>query len=297
LPGIDVVATIAAMEFWKYQGTGNDFVVVDAPDGRPAWLDTDTVIAICDRHFGIGADGILLVERGREADWFMRVLNADGSEAEMCGNGIRCVARHLCDHHGLRDPVLPIETGAGVKPCRVHRDAAGAVSSVTVSLGAPILEPSRIPIASDRHRDVEATVAGRTFVGQAVSMGNPHFVIFEGMDSGNAAIWGARLTAAPLFPRQANIEFTATLGPSHLQVVVFERGVGLTLACGTGAGAVGVAAVVTGRAPAGEPIRVDLPGGPLNITVLPDLSDVLLEGPATTVFRGVLDLPLTGRAV
>lgn len=279
------------MEFWKYQGTGNDFVVVEALDGRPAWLDASRVASICDRHFGVGADGILLLERGSAADWFMRVLNADGSEAEMCGNGIRCIARHLADRFGLPGPVVPIETRAGVKPCRLHRDGSGAVTAVTVSLGAPILDPARIPIAADGHLDVPVTVAGRTFVGQAVSMGNPHFVIFEGMDADDAALWGARLTAAPQFPRQANIEFTAARGPAHFQVVVFERGVGLTLACGTGAGAVGVAAVVTGRAPAGAPIRVDLPGGPLNITVLPDLSDVLLEGPATAVFRGVLDLP------
>lgn len=277
------------MEFWKYQGTGNDFMVVEALGGRPAWLDAAAVAALCDRHFGVGADGILLLERGREADWFMRVLNADGSEAEMCGNGIRCIAAHLANRLGVSNPVVPIETGAGVKACRVHRGADGVVSAVTVSLGAPILDPARIPVAADSPQDLPLTLDGRTFVGQAVGMGNPHFVIFEGMDAEDAAVWGARLTAAPLFPRQANIEFTATRGPAHFQVVVYERGVGLTLACGTGAGAVGVAAVLTGRAPTGAPIRVDLPGGPLNITVLPDLSDVLLEGPATAVFRGVLD--------
>jgi diaminopimelate epimerase len=277
------------MKFWKYQGTGNDFVVVEALDGRPAWLDAAAVIAICDRHFGVGADGILLLERGQAADWFMRVLNADGSEAEMCGNGIRCIAAHLANHRGLKDAVIPIETGAGVKACRLHRGTDGIVTAVTVSLGAPILEPAEIPVAADTNRDVPATVEGRTFIGQAVSMGNPHFVIFEGMDADDAAVWGARLTASPLFPRQANIEFVESLGPGHFRVVVFERGVGLTLACGTGAGAVGVAAVLTGQAPAGESIRVDVPGGPLNITVVSDFSDVLLEGPATLVFQGVLE--------
>ncbi len=283
------------MEFWKYQGTGNDFVVIEALAGRPAWLDNAAIVAVCDRHFGVGADGILLIERGKSADWFMRVLNADGSEAEMCGNGIRCIARHLADHLGVPGPVVPIETGAGVKSCRLHRDAAGAVTGVTVSLGAPILEPAQIPVVSAAHQNIQATVEGRTFIGQAVSMGNPHFVIFEGMGADEASVWGARLTASPLFPRQANIEFVETLGQAHLRAVVFERGVGLTLACGTGAGAVGVAAVVTKRAPAGEPIRIDLPGGPLNITVLPDFSDVLLEGPATPVFRGLLNLPVLGR--
>ena len=117
------------MEFYKYQGTGNDFVVLEALDGRPAWLDSATVQAVCDRHFGVGADGILLIERGIEADWFMRVLNADGSEAEMCGNGIRCVAKHLATHL-MKDQVIPVETWL----CKgiIDRDDDDVVESVTV---------------------------------------------------------------------------------------------------------------------------------------------------------------------
>ncbi len=278
------------MEFYKYQGTGNDFVVLEALDGRPAWLDSATVQAVCDRHFGVGADGILLIERGIEADWFMRVLNADGSEAEMCGNGIRCVAKHLATHLDVKDQVIPVETLAGLKACIIDRDDDDVVESVTVALGPPILEPSQIPVAAEHNLDIAVLVDGRQFVGQAVSMGNPHFVIFEGMGLKEAEVWGAKLTAAPVFPSQANIEFVEVLEPGVVRVVVYERGVGLTLACGTGAGAVGVAAVLTGKAEAGEPISIKLPGGVLDITVLPDYSDVLLSGAAELVFTGEIDI-------
>jgi diaminopimelate epimerase len=278
------------MEFCKYQGTGNDFVVVEAPDGRPEWLTDDRVRAVCDRHFGIGADGILLVERGRAAEWFMRVLNADGSEAEMCGNGIRCVARHLHERMGVTAEEIPIETLAGVKICRIRTTADGHVEGVAVGLGAPILDREMIPMAgSGDFLGVRTSAMGREFIGNGVSMGNPHFVIFEGVQADEAERFGHVLSTSPLFPRQANIEFVEALGPAHFRVVVYERGCGLTLACGTGAGATAVAAVLTGRAHAGEPIQLDLPGGPLYLTVAPDLSGVTLEGPATLVFVGSID--------
>lgn len=279
------------MEFHKYQGTGNDFVVIEALDGRPAWLDRDAVVRVCDRHFGVGADGILLVERGQAAPWFMRVLNADGSEAEMCGNGIRCVARHVREFLGATEDVIPIETLAGVKPCRVRLGPDGRVASVAVGLGAPILERWRIPIAGPgSNLDVSVSALGRAFVGHGVSMGNPHFVIFEGVEPEEAGRLGAMLSTSPMFPMQANIEFAEPAGRQHFRVVVYERGCGLTQACGTGAGATAVAAVLTGRAVAGEPIRVDLPGGPLDLTVAPDLSDVTLEGPAVRVFTGRMEV-------
>ena len=275
------------MKFTKYQGTGNDFVVVEAPAGRPVGMTPDVVARVCDRHFGVGADGILLIERGLATPWFMRVLNADGSEAEMCGNGVRCVARHVRERMGATGDVLPIETLAGVKPCRVRVGSDGVVESVAVSLGAPILERGRIPLAGEGDiLDVGATALGRSFVGTAVSMGNPHFVIFEGVDTHEAERFGSVLSTSPMFPKYANIEFAEPLGAQHFRVVVYERGCGLTLACGTGAGATGVAAVLGGRARAGEAIRMDLPGGELRITVAADLSDVVLEGAATRVFEG-----------
>ena len=279
------------MKFTKYQGTGNDFVVVSAPDGRPDWMTGAVVRAVCDRHFGVGADGILLVERGRMAPWFMRVLNADGSEAEMCGNGIRCVARHLHDRMGVAGEDIAIETLAGVKQCRIKIGADGVVDGVAVGLGAPILDRALIPMGGGGDiLGVKTSAMGREFIGNGVSMGNPHFVIFEGVDTAEALRFGAVLSTSPLFPRHANIEFVQAIGPAHFRVIVYERGCGLTLACGTGAGATAVAAVLTGRAVAGEAIRLDLPGGPLSLTVAADMSGVTLEGPAMRVFEGDIDL-------
>jgi diaminopimelate epimerase len=279
------------MRFVKYQGTGNDFVVVEALDGRPEWMTDALVRAVCDRHFGVGADGILLIERGRLAPWFMRVLNADGSEAEMCGNGIRCVARHLRERMGVEQDAFAIETLAGVKQCEIRMGADGSVQSVAVGLGAPILDRASIPMGgAGDSLAVNTSAMGRPFVGNGVSMGNPHFVIFEGVDTAEAQRFGAVLSTSPLFPRHANIEFAEAIGPAHFRVIVYERGCGLTLACGTGAGATAVAAVLTGRATAGQPIRLDLPGGPLRLTVARDLSGVTLEGPATRVFEGDIDL-------
>ena len=277
------------MHFWKYQGTGNDFVLVEAPTGRPDWMTPDAVTAVCDRHFGIGADGILLVEKGSDVSHFMRILNADGSEAEMCGNGIRCVAKHLREHMGIEADSIPIETLGGIKPCTLRTDGAGVVTGVAVGLGAPILERDRIPVAgSGEVLDLRVSALGRDFIGNAVGMGNPHFVIFEGLDREAARRYGSVLSTSPLFPNQANIEFAQELGKQHFDVKVFERGVGLTLACGTGAGATAVAAVLTGRATAEVPIQMDLPGGILHLTVARDHSEVILEGPAVLVFEGDL---------
>lgn len=291
------------MRFFKYHGTGNDFVVVEAPDGRPEWARPDGVRLVCDRRFGVGADGVLLIERGSAAPHFMRVLNADGSEAEMCGNGIRCVARHLCERMGVgigggdrvgqTDILVPIETLAGVKACRVRVDASGQVRSVAVSLGAPILDRSRIPLAgAGDPLNLRVSALGREFTGHGVGMGNPHFVIFEGLDRAEAERYGAALSTAPLFPNQANVEFARPAGPQRFEARVYERGCGLTMACGTGAGATAVAAVLTGLAEAGRPIAITLPGGTLTLTVAEDLSDVVLEGPAVRVFEGEMDLAL-----
>ncbi len=299
------------MTFFKYHGTGNDFVVVEALDGRPDWATPDAVRLVCDRRFGVGADGVLLIERGSAASHFMRVLNADGSEAEMCGNGIRCVARHLVERMGVgaggggragqtdaggcragqTDVLVPIETLAGVKACRVRLDASGQVTSVAVSLGAPILDRSRIPLAgAGDPLNLRVSALGREFTGHGVGMGNPHFVIFEGLDRDEAERYGAALSTAPLFPNRANVEFARPSGPHRFEVRVYERGCGLTMACGTGAGATAVAAVLTGHAEAGRPIAVTLPGGTLTLTVAKDLSDVILEGPAVRVFDGEMDL-------
>ena len=274
--------------FWKYHGTGNDFVVLEVLEGRPRWLTPEAAVLLCDRHFGVGADGVLLVERGTAAPWFMRVINADGSEAEMCGNGIRCVAKHLHDCMDASGEEIAIETLAGVKPCRVFLDDQGQVRTVRVGLGRPTLDPGAIPMAgTDSRLVVEAL--GRSFEGHGVGMGNPHLVIFQGMSVPEAETFGSVLSEHPAFPRKTNVEFVERLGPGHFRVVVRERGCGVTMACGTGAGATAVAAVRTGQARPGEPLRMDLPGGTLTLTVAEDFREVFLEGPAIRVFQGRLD--------
>jgi len=282
-----------AMKFFKYHGTGNDFLVVDARDGHPAGLTPEAARLLCDRNFGVGGDGILLVERGTASSWFMRVINSDGTQAEMCGNGIRCVAKFIAEHlwEGDAPNSIPVETPAGIRLCRLTRDRSGVVSTVAVSMGAPKTERADIPMTGRGSPfNVAVTVAGRPFVGNAVNMGNPHFVIFEDINGADAGHWGSILGSDELFPSGANIEFAGRIDDNHFRLTVFERGCGLTMACGTGASATAVAAVSNGLASSGRPIRMDLPGGPLFITVADDMSDVILEGPAMEVFSGSVDI-------
>jgi diaminopimelate epimerase len=281
------------MNFRKYHGTGNDFLLVDARQERPAGLTPEAVRRICDRNFGVGGDGILLVETGDLSPWFMRVLNSDGSEAEMCGNGIRCVAKFIAEHLWMGPAVdeIPIQTPAGIRLCRLTRDPDGRVVSVAVSMGAPAIDRKSVPMAGDGDAiNAHVTAGDREFVGTGVSMGNPHFVVFENISGEQAAHWGALLQGSPMFPVSANIEFAARLSEDHFRLTVYERGCGLTMACGTGASATVVAAVRNGLARMGTPVRVDLPGGPLRITVGHELSDVTLEGPAVEVFQGTVDI-------
>jgi diaminopimelate epimerase len=291
------------LPFTKVQGLGNDFVVVDLRGERAGSKlaekvqDPEIVRKICDRHFGVGADGVLAVLPGTSGDARMRVLNADGSEAEMCGNGIRCVAKVLYETDpSLRRPVLKIDTGAGLLACEM--DAAnGLVSSVTVEMGRPRYTRDEIPLApggSGRATRETITALGRTFHFTAVSMGNPHAVIFvDGAEDLRALAekYGPALETAPTFPRRANIEFARVRG-NEIDLVVWERGCGITLACGTGTCATVAAAAVEERLPRGRETPVHLPGGTLFITVAADDSGVRMRGPAETVFRSELDLSL-----
>jgi diaminopimelate epimerase len=253
------------------------------------------VRAICDRHFGIGADGVLAILPGVEGDVRMRVLNADGGEAEMCGNGIRCVAKVLYESEpALRRHILRIDTGAGLLECALDA-AGGEVRSVTVEMGRPRYTRDEIPLApggDSRAVREPITVLGRTFRFTAVSMGNPHAVIFvDGHEDLRALAerFGPVLEVAPGFPRRTNVEFAHVRG-QEIDLVVWERGCGITLACGTGACATVAAACVEERLQRGREVTVNLPGGPLGITVAPDDSVVSMRGPATTVFRAELDV-------
>ena len=287
------------MRFAKYHGLGNDFLVVDLRAASPAEAaiaqDPQHVVALCDRQFGVGGDGVLAVLPSTTADARMRVLNSDGSEAEMCGNGLRCVAKELFDRGGLAKPELAIETGAGVLVCAIHA-AGGVARSVTVRMGAPRLTRGEIPMtgpAAERCIEHPLELPGEPARAlTCVSMGNPHAIAF--VDSRDEA-WrlakhiGPAIEHHPWFPNRTNVELAYVKSPRELDLVVWERGCGITLACGTGACATTVAAVLTGRATEGEPVRVNLPGGSLEITVLPGMTNVLMNGPAAHVFDGDVD--------
>jgi diaminopimelate epimerase len=304
---------MALLPFVKVEGLGNDFLVVDLRPGKPAHAlaeivtNPETVRALCDRNFGVGGDGVLAILPGLQGDARMRVLNADGSEAEMCGNGIRCVAKVLHDRDpALRREVLRIDTGAGLLACKIGTQN-GRAASVTVEMGAPQLLPRLVPVASDAPRLVRAPLRTpeRDFAFTAVSMGNPHAVIFIDDAAANlrdlAAHFGPGIEHDARFPRRTNVEFASVRksrsGEPEIDLVVWERGCGITLACGTGACATLVAACLEGRVPADREIPVHLPGGALFITVKSGLAEndgptyagAAMRGPANIVFEAAID--------
>lgn len=271
--------------FTKMQGLGNDFVVVDRrAEGTP--VDPAVAVRWCDRNFGIGADGVLSVLASPDAPVAMHVTNPDGSVAEMCGNGLRCVVRWAVERGLLPPTGGPVATGRGVLSCAVVE-----TGDVRIDMGAPILEPSRVPttLTGARVLDRPQVVADRTFAISAVSMGNPHAVTFLGADEdlkATALRYGPVLERDAAFPRRTNAGFGSIRAGGEIELWVWERGAGLTLACGTGACAAAVAAALTGRARLGEDVRVRLPGGALRVCLEPDLSRVWMTGPAVTVFDG-----------
>jgi diaminopimelate epimerase len=285
------------MEFVKYHGLGNDFVILLSPDGGlhdPA-ISPERARALCERGFGVGADGVMWAAPPTVPDASLRMalINSDGSLPEMCGNGLRCLVKFAVDALGYRDNPLRIETRAGVLSS-AWEAAEGSVSRVTVAMSRPTFTPAAIPVSTSYvevagDARIALELAGRRIEGVAVNTGNPHFVIFGDSSQGRALTDGPPLERHPAFPLRANIEFAEVLDRRHLRVTVWERGCGLTLACGTGATAATAAAVRLGSCEADTPIRVDLPGGTLEITIASDFSAASMTGPATRVFRGVID--------
>ncbi|MBX3271753.1 MAG: diaminopimelate epimerase [Sandaracinaceae bacterium] len=264
------------LRFEKYEGLGNDFLVV----GEGAALAPGVAERLCDRHRGVGGDGVLVtgVEGGRP---FMRVRNADGSAPEMCGNGVRCVALYL-HARGLVGDAFELDTDAGPHAVRVLGDGR-----VEVAMRPPSLAPRDLPLdAPAPWVDEPIEVGGVALRVTAVSMGNPHAVTFDAVDPARV---GPVLERDPRFPARVNAGF-ATRTEAGLDLVVWERGVGFTEACGTGACAAGVAAVETGRARRGEDVVVRLPGGELVIRVGAPGAPVLMTGPARRVFSGVVEV-------
>lgn len=274
------------MRFVKMQGCGNDYVYVDCfrqpMPHDPAGLSR----AVSDRHFGVGGDGLILICPSDKADARMRMFNADGSESEMCGNGIRCVAKFVHDHGLVRKPTLRVETGRGVLTLELEV-AGGAVRQVRVDMGEPILTAAQIPttLPGDPPQDVPLEAAGQTLRVTCASMGNPHCVTFvEEITDALVLGLGPQVERHPAFPRRVNAEFVRVNRPDDLTLRVWERGSGETLACGTGACAVAVAGVLTGRTQ--RRVTAHLPGGDLRLHWSEADNHVYMTGPAVEVFSG-----------
>ena len=258
------------MRFTKMQGLGNDFLLVY---GQVPEDVSPLCRRLCDRHFGVGADGVIFVSLAWDADGSMRIFNADGSEARMCGNGIRCVAKYLYDKGLVRKDSMTIDTLSGPKTLRLHR-AGGQIDRVCVDMGRARLEQAALPLSEGMG------------TGLVVSVGNPHVVVFSPhVEDLPLYLWGPRIENDPRFPGGVTAEFVQVLSPQKLRMRVWERGCGVTLACGTGACASAFAAVQAGLCSVDEPIEVQLDGGSLQITVS-EGGGVSMEGPAVTVYEG-----------
>jgi diaminopimelate epimerase len=279
------------MKFTKMHGIGNDYVFVDCfreSVPNPAEL----AVKISDRHFGVGGDGLILILPSGKAPLRMRIFNADGSEAEMCGNGLRCVAKYAFDRKIVTQTRFSIETGAGVLAVEVRPNAQGLVETVRINMGAPRLLRREIPMQGQPEEKAireEIRVQDRVFEFTAVSMGNPHCVIFleEDLRAFDVARYGREIEHNPLFPKRTNVEFVSRSSGTELHQRTWERGSGETLACGTGASAVCVAANLLGLAQ--RRTLIHLAGGDLQIEWADD-NCVYKTGPATEVFQGEWNL-------
>jgi len=274
------------MQFTKMHGLGNDYVFVNCFEEA---VDDAAALArrISDRHFGVGSDGLILITPSDEAELGMRIFNADGSEAEMCGNGIRCVAKYAYDHGLCQNEEMQIETGAGVRTVQlvVRGDV---VMGATVNMGEPRLRRSEIPMAgpdAERVLDEPLEVEGEELLVTCVNMGNPHCIVpVERLDAVEGELIGPHIENHLAFPERTNVHFVEVLSPHEVRVATWERGSGATLACGTGASAVCVALHMLGRT--GRSILAHLPGGSLELEWREDDNCVYMTGPAVEVFTG-----------
>jgi diaminopimelate epimerase len=274
------------MRFTKMHGCGNDYIYVDCFTHPMPHDPVGLSRAISDRHFGVGSDGLILICPSDKADARMVMFNADGSQAEMCGNGVRCVAKYVHDHGLVRKPTLRIETGRGVLTLDLEI-SGGAVRQVRVNMGEPILKSAQIPttLPGDPPLDVPLEAALHTLPVTCVSMGNPHCVTFvDEITDGLVLGVGPKVEHHPAFPRRTNVEFVRVNRPDDVTLRVWERGSGETLACGTGACGVVVAGVLTGRLQ--RRVTAHLPGGDLQLHWSETDNHVYMTGPAVEVFSG-----------
>lgn len=276
------------MEFTKMHGLGNDFIIVNGESRLPENA-SQLAIDLCNRFFGIGADGLVYILPSDKADFKMRIINSDGSEAEQCGNAIRCVAKYVYEHRMIDRTEISIETiGAGAQQLKLQVEG-GNVKSVRVDMGQPVLQGTRVPttIEQDVVQNYPVTVDGREFRFTAVSMGNPHCVIYvDDAVQFDLQTWGPKLETHPLFPRKINVEFATVKSRDYVDMRVWERGAGPTLACGTGACATLVSSVLNGLT--GRQATVALKGGELMIEWSEQDNHVYMTGPAAEVYKGTV---------
>lgn len=276
------------MRFTKMQGCGNDYIYVNCFEESVS-SPGQVAKAVSDRHFGIGSDGLVLICPSETADCRMRMFNSDGSESEMCGNAIRCVAKYVYDRNIIHKKNISVETLAGIKYIEINTDEKDTARTMTVDMGAPITNAAEIPVIAGTSpvTDLRLSADGREFRFTCVSMGNPHAVTFidEDVSGFDVERFGRQFETDRHFPRKANIEFAEVISPTHLKMRVWERGAGETLACGTGTCATVAAACLNGISPR-EPVRVKLLGGELTIEWRKDDGHIYMTGPAEFVFDG-----------
>lgn len=280
------------MKFTKMHGCGNDYIYVDgAREIIPAERKSEVVKFLSDRHFGIGGDGVIFINPSDVADFEMEMYNMDGSRSEMCGNGIRCVGKYVYDHGLTRKTSLSIVSCGKIKYLELTVED-GRVAKVRVNMGSPVLEAAEIPVVASQSPVVDTPIAvdGREYRMTCVSMGNPHAIVYvdEMIDDETMAKIGPLFEHHERFPRRVNTEFVKVLDRERVQMRVWERGTGETLACGTGACAVTVASILNGLTEDG--ITVELLGGNLEIFWDREENVIYMTGPATTVFEGEIEI-------
>lgn len=273
------------IKFTKMQGLGNDYVYIDAINQK---IENMSYLAkfVSDRHFGIGSDGLILICKSDIADFKMRMFNSDGSEAEMCGNGIRCVGKFVYDKGLTNKTTLTIETLAGIKTLKLNTKE-GKVETVRVDMGEPILDPEKIPVISKENpvKNLLLKAEDKEFKFTCVSMGNPHAITeVENTEKFDVEKYGKILEIDKAFPNKTNVEFIQILDKEHIKMRVWERGAGETLACGTGACATAVACYLNGKT--NRKVEVELLGGILYIEWNEKDNHIYMTGPAVTVFEG-----------
>ena len=275
------------LPFTKMHGLGNDFVVLDLIR-NPVTLSPDQVRLIADRNFGVGCDQILLVEQSQrpDIDFKYRILNADGGEVEQCGNGARCFATFVRDSGLSSKPVVSVETLGGVLQLEINDDDG----LVTVDMGVPNFEPEFIPLLADhKANSYTLNIDDEEIQFAALSIGNPHAIVeVSDVDNGQVEKLGARMESNPIFPKRANIGFMQVVSSEHIRLRVFERGVGETIACGSGACAAVVSGIHAGKL--SNCVRATLRGGDLSISWHGEGKSVMMTGPSKTVFKGELEL-------